>query len=154
MDCYIKLPTYKTTKRLIWTFFENDFTVFHEHLELHQSEWNDYLLELANIILLEDVQINRDVLKCRTLYSDQMSEQQFELSFPRNKNTNSMESIWLFVESDKDKRSVQFENNSSPIGPYMGPYDQSDCNYQILTLILNSILNSTMLMMWSANCLE
>ena len=115
MDCYIKLPTYKTTKRLIWTFlddkisygecrkckqktfYENDLTVFHEHLELHQSEWNDYLPELANIILLEDVQINRDVLKCRTLYSYQMSEQQFELSFPRNKNTNSMESIWLFV---------------------------------------------------------
>ena len=56
-----------------------------------------------------------------------MSEQQFELSFPRSRNTNSREGIELFVESDKDKRSVQFEYNSSPIGPYMGPYDQSDC---------------------------
>ena len=44
------------------TFDENDLTVFHKCLELHQSEWTKYLLELANMILLEDLQINRDLL--------------------------------------------------------------------------------------------
>ena len=80
MDWYIKLPTYKTTKCLIWTFFddknlygefnkckektfyENYLTVFHKCLELHQSELTTYLLELANMILLEDLQINMDLL--------------------------------------------------------------------------------------------
>ena len=55
-------------------------------------------------------------------------------------NTNTWESVKLFDQSDQDKRFVQFEYNSSPIGPYVEPYDQSDC-ITLKAQLSNSTLN-------------
>ena len=93
MNCNIQLPKYKTTERLIWSYFdafvtcnqtsfgeckkcrkqiyfEEDLTPFGEHLELHDDEWSKYLSELTEANISEQFKKGRNVLKCSTLCSD------------------------------------------------------------------------------------
>jgi hypothetical protein len=88
MNCNIQVPKYKTTGKVIWSyfdafvtsnqtsfgecrkcrkqiFFEEYLTTFGEHLELHNEEWSKYLSEA---IITEEFQISKNVLKCSTLH--------------------------------------------------------------------------------------
>ena len=149
MDCNIQLPKYKTAGKVIWShfdayvtsnqtsfgecrncrkriYFEEDLTTFCEHLELHNEEWSKYLSELTEVIISEELQKSRNVLKCSTICSDQT----FVLHFPQSRQSKEKVTFETFDSNDEFdnlKRTLQSEYNSSPVGPYMGPYDQSDC---------------------------
>ena len=79
MNCKIQLPKYKTTGKVVWSYFnafvtsnqtsfgecrkcrrriyfEEDLTSFCEHLELHNEEWSKYLSELTEEIISEELQ--------------------------------------------------------------------------------------------------
>ena len=72
---------------------------------------------------------SKNVLKCSTLCSDQ-TKVQFVLHFPKSRQSKANVSFETFDSNDEFdnlKRALQIEYNLSPVGPYMGPYDQSDC---------------------------
>ena len=110
-------------------YFEEDLTSFCEHLELHNEEWSKYLSELTEAIISEEFQKSKNVLKFSTLCVDQ-TKVQFVLHFPKSRQSKanvSFETLDSNDEFDNLKRALQIEYNLSPVGPYMGPYDQSDC---------------------------
>ena len=77
--------------------------------------------------MAEKCQRTVNILKCETNCSD--SRIQFNLSFPQSRISKDFvqHESTLGSQLDKEKNDIKTEYNSNPIGPYMGPYDQSDC---------------------------
>ena len=77
--------------------------------------------------MAEKCQMTVNILKCETNCSD--SRIRFNLSFPQSRISKDFVQYESTLDSqlDKEKNDIKTEYNSNPIGPYMGPYDQSDC---------------------------
>ena len=75
-------------------------------------------------------QVNSNALKCETTVNENVTGDNFVLRFPKSR-INMKEIVTNDIEKTEGmedwKWKIQLEFNSSPIGPYMGPYDQSDC---------------------------
>ena len=86
-----------------------------------------YISQLADPIMAETFQRTVNILKYETNCSD--SRIQFNLSFPQSRISKDFvqHESTLGSQLDKEKNDIKTEYNSNPIGPYMGPYDQSDC---------------------------
>ena len=67
-----------------------------------------------------------DSLKLAALVIDFDSLQEFSLRFPLSRITRDHSKIDVTEALDGFNGRIQDEYNESPVGPYMGPYDQNE----------------------------
>ena len=100
---------------------------FQEHLKLHPQLWNIYLEKVALSIQPSVTQTDVfDTLKLAALVIDFDSLQEFSLRFPLSRITRDHSKIDVTEALDGFNGRIQDEYTESPVGPYMGPYDQNE----------------------------
>ena len=107
---------------------EEKKNLLHEHLKLHPVKWNLYLNKLANAIK-PDLPSSSviDALKLATLIVDVDTDKEYFLKLPLSRLSRRMNSNLKLTESLNgfDGR-IQNEYNISPVGQYMGSFDQNE----------------------------
>ena len=108
-------------------YLEKDKFNLHEHLKLHPLKWDLYLKKLADVIR-KDLPSSTviDALKLATLFVDFETEKEYFLKLPLSRvsrlncHQNTTEVMTEF------EGRIQKEYNGSPVGQYMGSYDQNE----------------------------
>ena len=112
-----------------------------EHLELHPTPWDHYLTDVGNAILpFVPAQTGIDVLKLTTLLVVENTKEEFILKFPLSRIQRDFSDMGVTEALSGFDGRLQREYNKSPVGPYMGPYDQNESlglNVQLPTSTLD-----------------
>ena len=107
-------------------FLENKKNhILHEHLKSHPLQWNLYLSKLAHAIK-PDLPNEFDALKLATLIVDLDTDTEYLLTLPLSRLSRDPSNLKVSEAFNGLDGRIQTEYNSSPVGPYMGSFDQSE----------------------------
>jgi hypothetical protein len=99
--------------------------LLHEHLKSHPLQWNLYLSKLAHAIK-PDLPSEFDALKLATLIVDLDTDTEYLLTLPLSRLSRDPSNLKISEGFNGFEGRIQTEYNSSPVGPYMGSFDQSE----------------------------
>ena len=105
---------------------EKEKNSLEDHLKLHPAKWSLYLTKLAKAMEPELSQsVNIDDLKLATLMVDIDDEKEYFLKLPMSRLSRVRSRLKVNEILTGFEGRIQKEHKSSPVGRYMGSYDQN-----------------------------
>ena len=108
-------------------YLEKEKNSLQAHFKLHPAKWNLYLTKLAKAMEPELSQsVNIDALKLATLMVNIDDEKEYFLKLPMSRLSRVRSHLKVNEVLTGFEGRIQKEYESSPVGQYMGSYDQNE----------------------------